>query len=157
MPSCSFGECHSNSRQDHDIQFIAFPKPWRDEARAKRWAFLMGRGSAFTSKEIGKNSYVCSLHFNVPPGTELDWRKNKDLEPMSALKTRPLLPLRKTRVDSGASSSKEVTGSVDDIPLTKDKGPLETVALKTFPGREKPPKTVVAFLPVDPQSTVKIR
>ena len=87
MPHCQFGECHSNSsRPEPGISFHPFPKPWLDLERAKRWAYLCGRGKDFTAESINRNSYLCSKHFDS--GQELDWKKNHELEPVSARSTR---------------------------------------------------------------------
>ena len=93
MPHCSHGDCFTNSgRCDPSIKFAAFPKPWKDLQRARRWAWLMGRGDAFTERDISSSSYVCSLHFDVPEGTCLDWRRNKELEPLPAKSVQGQIP-----------------------------------------------------------------
>ena len=70
---CAFGECHSNSKTaGPDIKFLPFPKPWIDLHRAKRWIHLCSRGPAFTVEKVTKDTYVCSLHFNIQPGDSLD-------------------------------------------------------------------------------------
>ena len=84
MPKhCSWGQCRSDSRYPKEgVTFIPFPKPWEFPEKAKRWAFLCGRGQDFTVDRITKDTYICSLHF--AEGSNLNHRKNPDLEPYNA-------------------------------------------------------------------------
>ena len=85
MPHCAMSGCHSNSYSAKygplNLNFMAFPKPHLSPNRAKRWAYLTGRGDSFTDKDITRNSYICSLHFDLKENESKDWRVNKNLEP----------------------------------------------------------------------------
>ena len=67
---CCWGECRSDSRYPQEgVTFISFPKPKTFPDKAKRWAFLCGRGKEFTVDKITRNTKICSKHF-----PELIWQ-----------------------------------------------------------------------------------
>jgi hypothetical protein len=69
--------------------FVPFPKPITFPDKAKRWAFLCGRGADFTVSDISRYSSICSKHF--APGSNLNVRENPLLEPFNALWSRQKL------------------------------------------------------------------
>ena len=69
---CAWGTCRNDSRYPHlmqkndkgdEVRFYRFPagKRWKQSAeRRKRWIVACHRGDSFV---CGKDSYICSLHF----------------------------------------------------------------------------------------------
>ena len=78
MPKhCCWGLCKSDSRYpnkypESGIIWIPFPKPKTFPEKARRWVILCGREKDFTVDRVGKNTYICSLHF--PEGADLNFR-----------------------------------------------------------------------------------
>ena len=78
---CSHGLCKSDSRKQPDKKFALFVQPKGRNAdlnRAKRWVHLCGR-KGFTIENIERTTHICEDHF--PENVDLDYRRNKDLEP----------------------------------------------------------------------------
>ena len=78
VKKCCYGLCESSSLDCKDVTFIRFPQPKYSLTKCRRWAQLCGR-SDFNHKNVSTFTWICSKHF--PIDAELDFRKNKDLEP----------------------------------------------------------------------------
>ena len=82
MPKyCASGLCKNNAKDNPSKKFALFVQTAgrnKDLQRAKRWVQLMGRAN-FSVEHIKSYIYVCEDHFDE--NVELDYRKNKDLEP----------------------------------------------------------------------------
>ncbi|VDI15694.1 Hypothetical predicted protein [Mytilus galloprovincialis] len=64
---CCYGTCNSDSRYTHKdymegVEFIRFPKPWRDREKCTRWINACRR-EGFTTERVKKDTYICSKHF----------------------------------------------------------------------------------------------
>lgn len=44
------------------VEFIRFPKPWRDRDKCTRWINACRR-EGFTTERVKKDTYICSKHF----------------------------------------------------------------------------------------------
>jgi len=96
---CVHGLCKSSSRKKPNLKFAKFVQPGVDLARSKRWVHLMGRAD-FHVENVNKWTYVCQLHF--PENADLDYHKNKDLEPYPPTYDRNKIKrLRRAEDDSG--------------------------------------------------------
>ncbi|VDI10425.1 Hypothetical predicted protein [Mytilus galloprovincialis] len=63
---CGYGTCNSDSRYTtknyiEEVEFIRFPKPWRD--REKNTCGCMHVEDGFTTVRVKKNVYICNKHF----------------------------------------------------------------------------------------------
>ena len=140
---CCWGKCHSNSsRTSADIRFLPFPKPWIDLDRAKRWLHLCGRED-FTLDNITKNTYICSLHFNVAGELSLDWKVNKSLEPVSARSGKAVSQRRILNRDGVGPDSPAIQVETE-LVLKKKSDP------KTYT-REFRKKSRFVFIPTKPR------
>ena len=78
---CCYGLCKSRSvDKEEGVSFIRFPQKKDNLKKCRRWAFLCGRQD-FTAKSVTPFTFICSKHF--PDNAELDFRKNKHLEPFA--------------------------------------------------------------------------
>ena len=83
----TFTSLSSNSKRHPLLKWAAFVKPAKNEKRAKRWVHLLARDD-FAIGDIKIHTYLCEQHF--PKDVDLNWQKNKDLEPFPAnMKTLP--------------------------------------------------------------------
>ena len=81
MPSvCAYQGCNASRLRNPELQFSHFVQPKTDFERAKRWVKLIGRDD-FTVKNISYKTIICEKHFEVEPGSDLNWKTNKRLEP----------------------------------------------------------------------------
>ena len=80
IKKCCYGLCESTSVSPEckDVTFIRFPQPKYNLTKCRQWAQLCGR-SDFSHKNVSTFTWICSKHF--PKDVDLDFRKNKDLEP----------------------------------------------------------------------------
>ena len=86
---CVFESCRVRIRQDSDVRFARFVKPLTDLKRAIHWIKLVGR-SDLRIEHIDRWTVICEKHF--PKNVELDWRKNKLLEPFPETKKKEVEP-----------------------------------------------------------------
>lgn len=81
---CVYGLCNSNSESPEciaeGVKFIRFPQKNYNLSKCQKWAKLCGR-SDFSHKNVNNFTFICSKHF--PASAELDFRKNKHLEPFA--------------------------------------------------------------------------
>lgn len=75
---CVYGPCTKTTKNDPELKFVSFVKPWKDSERAEKWKILCGREDL----KITKNTWICSLHF--PQNEILDPTRNQNLEPFQA-------------------------------------------------------------------------
>lgn len=124
------------------MTFAKFPKPDTNPEAAKRWAFLCGRGEAFTLANITRYSTVCSKHF--AQGALPYVKVNPSLEPFNARWSQERLlkeSQRKRRVagaveDESWGLSARPTMSAD-VPERQDKVQTDDASEEDMPEAEE--------------------
>lgn len=140
---CCYGLCKSSDGPDgfeDGVTFIRFPQPRYNLSKCRKWAQLCGR-SDFSHKNVTNFTWICSKHF--PTGVDLDFRKNKDLEPFQprqqVSRSSPKPP--KTY---GRGERKLVSVPVANTPTVKDAAP-SSIDVFSFEGMQWVPSIFHLF------------